>query len=107
MATIVKNGKFISITGIAADVAFNRIFNEQTGEDVRIKRLEFCSTVNNDYCTIKNKTDTGAVITRLGSNQASESAKTYFHDDAQYMQPMVDLSASVLNGDHILKLELA
>lgn len=104
---IIKSGNFISVTGIDKDIPLSMLIPAHTGDDIRIKRIEFSAATEDDLVVIKNGADDAAVICQLGSPEIPAPDRVYFDDGGQYMQPFVDLSACTLIAAHILIFELA
>ena len=65
-ATVVRTGKFISITAIDADVDLATLFAEHIDvkmyRALRVKRISFYSSGANDILVVKEATDAGAII---------------------------------------------
>lgn len=104
MATILRSGNFVNVSGIAADVSHEDIFSDP--HEIKIKSIEFIVGSANDIIVIKNGADDKAEICRLGSGTAAESAVKYF-GEGTLMKILIDQSACTLNNNHMLIIEIA
>ena len=105
---IVKSEKFISITGIAADVTTEQIFNNN-GEAEEVKRITFIPAGDTDVCEIQYGDANGAVICKLFSGDAGLPAVAEFGGgrSGQPMKPFIDYDGGSYTSNHVLLIELA
>lgn len=110
VASVLKTGNFIQITGIDADVPPEDIFKNSGAfdkEGYKIKSMTFIAGADNDKCFISNQTAAGAMVTLLATPDVELPAIRYFDDDGQFVAPFIDFSKGVFSVGHILGIELA
>lgn len=105
MATIVRNGNFVDVVSIGADLTSAEMFIHATPSIVKIKRIEFIVGNADDVLVIREGDENGPEIARLGSHEAAESDRCYF-ENGQYMEPFIDFGDCTLNVGHKVIFEL-